>query len=510
MPSTSPWLREKLAEFPPLQKNAHFDVLVIGGGNTGISTAYVMKEAGLRVGLIEKDRCGSVNTGHTSAHLTCITDLRLSKLLHKLGKDHAQAVMDAGVLAIDTVEANCAKESIECHFARVPGFLHASLTQTEEESKDLEADLKAAVELGIEAVYLQSVPLVHKPGIRVPNQARFHPLKYLQGLLKRIPGDGCQVFENTEITEFSQKPFHVKANGFKVTFDYLVIATDVPLQGNNSLFDATLFQTKIAPYTSYVISAEVSPGSVPDALFWDTSDPYYFLRLEKDQGKEYAIFGGLDHKTGQEVNANERYQQLERLLQKYVPTAHVKARWSGQVVESVDGLPYIGEIADKQFIATGYSGNGLTFGTVAALMACDAARGRSNPWKDLFDPSRKKLSAIWNYMKENADFPYYLIKDRLKKSEAESPDHLASGQGKILEMEGNRVAAFKDEQGKLTLLSPVCTHLGCIVRWNQSEKTWDCPCHGSRFRARGEVFAGPAESPLEPYRSASEVGKGAK
>jgi len=496
------------SEFPALNANAHFDVLVIGGGNTGVTTAYLMKQAGLKVGLIERDHCGSVNTGQTSAHLTYITDLRLSKLLHKLGKDHAQAVLDAGFSAIDTLETICENESIECHFTRVPGFLHASLTDIKDESREFDSEMKAAEELGIEAVFLSSVPLLQKPGIRFPDQARFHPLMYLRGLLKLIPGAGCQVFEETEVTEFSQKPFHVIANGFKVTFDYLVLATDVPLQGNNSLFDATLFQTKIAPYSSYVISAEIPAGSIPDALYWDTSDPYYYLRLEKNQGKEYAIFGGLDHKTGQEVDVNDRYEQLEQLLQRFVPKAQVKARWSGQVVETVDGLPYIGEVADKQFIATGFSGNGLTYGTVAALMACDAAQGRTNPWKQLFDPSRKQLSALWNYVKENADFPYYLIKDRLKKSESQSPDKLAAGQGKILEIDGKRVAAFKDDQGKLTLLSPVCTHLGCIVRWNQSEKTWDCPCHGSRFQATGEVLAGPAETPLEHHVPSNMKSKG--
>lgn len=502
MPTTSHWSKgTTTTELPPLTGNAHFDVLVVGGGNTGISTAYVMKQSGLKVGLIERDRCGSVNTGQTSAHLTCITDLRLSKLLHNLGKDHAQAVLDAGNFAIDTIEANCRNGEMDCHFARVPGFLHASLTGAEDETQQFDAEMKAAEELGMEAVFLKSIPLIQKQGIRFPNQARFHPIMYLQELLKRVSGKGCQAFEHTEITEFSQKPFHVVANGFKVTFDNLVIATDVPLQGNNSLFDATLFQTKIAPYTSYVISAEIPVGTLPDGLFWDTSDPYYFLRLEKHQGKEYAIFGGLDHKTGQEVDANDRYQQLEKLLQQFIPKAQTKARWSGQVVESVDGLPYIGEIAEKQFIATGFSGNGLTYGTLAAHMACDAVRGRTNPWKNLFDPSRKQLSALWNYVKENADFPYYLVKDRLKESETESPDKLPAGQGKILQIDGKRVGAFKDDQGKLSLLSPVCTHLGCIVQWNQSEKTWDCPCHGSRFHATGEVLAGPAEAPLEQHSS---------
>ena len=210
------------------------------------------------------------------------------------------------------------------------------------------------------------------------------------------------------------------------------------------------------------------------------------------------MFGGLDHKTGQASRTSARFAELEKTLRRYLPAARVKHRWSGQVIESHDGLPLIGETAERQFVATGFSGNGITFGTLAAMMIRDALTGRKNPWRALFAPDRKQLrGGVWNYLSENLEYPYYMVKDRLAASEGKSLRSLKRGQGKILKIAGERVAAYRDAAGKATLLSPVCTHLGCIVHWNEAERSWDCPCHGSRFSATGALIAGPAESALE-------------
>jgi Rieske Fe-S protein len=211
------------------------------------------------------------------------------------------------------------------------------------------------------------------------------------------------------------------------------------------------------------------------------------------------VFGGEDHKTGQKKATTKAYARLLARLKDILPNAKIDHRWSGQVICTPDGLPYIGENAAKQFIATGYCGNGITFGTVAAMMAHDWITGRKNPWADLFAVDRKKIKgAAWNYLRENKDYPYYMIKDRLARPEADSVRELRPSEGMIIGRRGKKVAAFRDANGNIHRLSPVCTHLGCLVRWNPSESTWDCPCHGSRFKPTGEVIAGPAEEPLSP------------
>jgi len=268
--------------------------------------------------------------------------------------------------------------------------------------------------------------------------------------------------------------------------------------GKASLVSATLLQSKLVPHSTYAVGARLPQGLYPEALFWDTSDPYYYLRIDRHEDHDYAIFGGVDHKTGQQMDTKTNFQNLVRMLLTHLPQAVVDHHWSGQVFGSNDGLPYIGEVAKGQFAATGYAGNGMTFGTLGAMMACDAAMGRKNPWSDLFSVSRKKIrGGTWDYLRENIDYPYYMIKDRLTRSEGKSVDALAPGEGKILRIDGRRVAAYMDEKGGVTMVSPVCPHMGCIVHWNGAESTWDCPCHGSRFRATGQVLGGPAETSLE-------------
>jgi Rieske Fe-S protein len=257
-----------------------------------------------------------------------------------------------------------------------------------------------------------------------------------------------------------------------------------------------LFQTKLALYTSYVVGARIPSGLLPQASYWDSDNPYYYLRIDPGRGHDYAIFGGEDHKTGQEKNTRKPYRDLAERLRKLIPEARIERRWSGQILETHDGLPYIGEVADQQFIATGYCGNGMTFATIAALMCRDQLAGKKNPWTRLFDPSRKQLSGAWDYLKENADYPYYLLRDRIVRGSEATPGEVRRGEGKIVKTTEGKRAAYRDDQGVLTLLSAVCTHLGCLVRWNQAERTWDCPCHGSRFAPTGAVLSGPAEKPL--------------
>ena len=500
MARQSYWLTSaSLPRFPKLRQDGAVDVVIIGGGITGITAAYLLKKAGRSVALLERGRCARADTGHTTAHLTYVTDTRLSVLAKTFGTAHAQAAWDAGRAAMAQMRALVDEAPIACGYATVPGYLHAPWHQPDTaETSWLQAEAALAADLGFDAQYLASIPFAQRPGIRFANQARVHPRRYLAGLLSRIAGEGSHVYEHTEVTACQDAPLAVQANGHTIQCDYLIIATHVPLMGTTGLVRATLFQTKLASYSSYAIGAHVPKGLVPDALFWDTADPYTYVRVERRPRSDYVIIGGEDHKTGQETDVTACGQRLTDRLAALVPQAQVQAQWTGQVIATPDGLPYIGETAERQFVATGFAGNGLTFGTLGAMMATDAALGKPNPWRALFDVHRTTLTSMWDYLKENLDYPYYYLKDTLAAAEGTSLEALQRGEGKILRLGGQRVACYRNTQGNVTTLSPVCTHLGCLVHWNQADATWECPCHGSRFQATGAVLAGPAETPLEP------------
>lgn len=496
--TTSYWSTSAaLPRFSELADDAEVDVVVVGGGITGLTTAYLLAKAGKRVIVLERGRCGATDTGHTSAHLTMVTDARLSGLVETFGRTHAQAVWDAGLAAIATIDDIVREHAIDADFEWVDGYLHAPLGDASDERAPFEADARLADELGFDAEYVESAPLVKRPGVRFANQARFHPRKYLAGVAKAFVARGGRIHEHSDVEEFCDDPRGVKANGHAVSCEDVVIATHNPLVGLTGVAGATLFQTKLALYTSYVIAGRVAHGVVPDALWWDTDDPYLFIRVEPHRDHDVVILGGDDHKTGQQDDTEACYRHLEDRLRALVPTVDLTHRWSGQVIETPDGLPYIGQNADHQYAATGYGGNGLTFGTLAGIMITDAILGRENPWRELFDPGRKALTrGLWNYLKENVDYPYYLIRDRFAGAEAKSIREVRRGQGKVIERNESKVAAYRDPAGTVTLRSAICPHMGCTVGWNAAEQTWDCPCHGSRFTPSGAVISGPAETPL--------------
>lgn len=487
-----------LPSSPKLQRDEAVDVVIVGGGITGLTAAYLLMLDGRSVAVLERERCAEIDTGHTSAHLTMVTDRRLTELAKSFGKSHAQATWDAGLAAIAQIDAIVRDLDIDCEFAWVPGFLHAPIGDPTNGSAALFREEAAlAAELGFDAQYVDEVPYVGGPGVRFPEQARFHPRKYLAALARAITDRGGMIFEESAATEFGDRPLSVKANGHTLTCQALVLATHTPLVGNAGIVSATMFQTKLALYTSYVVAGRVEKGRVPDGLFWDTADPYHYLRLEQHRDHDIVIFGGEDHKTGQATDTGACFDRLERTLTSMVGDVDVTHRWSGQVIETPDGLPYIGETAAHQFAGTGYSGNGMTFGTLTAMMAADRIAGRTNPWSELFDPSRKKiLNAAWDYIKENKDYPYYLIRDRFAGAETRSLRAVPRGTGRIVDLNGQKAAVYRDARGNVTKRSAVCTHMACIVDWNEAEDTWDCPCHGSRFKPDGSVIAGPAESPL--------------
>ncbi len=495
------WSHVSLPEFPALQRDIDVEVLVVGAGVTGITTAYLLGQEGVRVALIDREKVASADTARTTAHLTYVTDERLHQLVSKFGADAARKFWEGGQVAIDTIERIVEETGNDAEFVRVPGYLHARIGR-ELDPKDVQAlrkDAELARSFGFDATFTEIAPYSAMPAVQFSQQAKFHPRKYLKGLLTVIEQQGGLIFENTAFESVDDgDPMTVRANGHEIRCKYLVIATHNPLMGKKGALTASLFQTKLALYTTYVLGARLPERAVPEGLYWDTNDPYDYLRIEERDDHQFAIFGGEDVKTGQEDDAERVFDRLTRRLHEVLPQARIERRWLGQVIETDDGMPFIGENEERELIATGFGGNGWTFGTLSALMARDRFLGRNNPWFSLLAVNRSQFhGGTWRYVQENVDYPYYFLRDRLRRPELDGLEQVGPGEGGIVGYQGKKVAAYRDESGKLTLLAPQCTHLKCLVKWNSADRTWDCPCHGSRFRSTGEVLGGPAEQPLK-------------
>jgi glycine/D-amino acid oxidase-like deaminating enzyme/nitrite reductase/ring-hydroxylating ferredoxin subunit len=498
------WLDSaEMPAFQSLDRHVDVNVVVVGAGITGLTAAYLLKRAGKTVAVLERDRIGGVDTMNTTAHVTCVTDLDLTELDKTFGRDHAQAAWDAGLAAIDQLDTVIREESIECGWKWVTGYKHVAANvsgeEAERETQRLRDEASLAESMGFDATFTEEIPWLGRPGIAFDGQARIHPRKYLARLARIVDDGSSFVFEGTSCDEVTESPAGLKITSgpYTIHCQYLVLATHTPLMGKTNIASATLLQTKLYLYTSYVIGGRLPSGIVPEALFWDTADPYHYVRVDRQGDHDYLIIGGEDHKTGQIADTKACFRRLEAAASRLVPGLEITHRWSGQVVETNDGLPFIGETSKQQFAATGYAGNGMTFGTLAGMMARDAALGLKNPWQELFDVGRTKVKGgAWDYLKENIDYPYYLVRDRFAGAESRSLRALRPGEGGVLSLNGQRVAAFRAADGSVSVLSPICTHMGCVVGWNTAEQTWDCPCHGSRFKATGEVLSGPAESPL--------------
>lgn len=501
----SPWKEgANQAVYPLLDRDLQVDALIIGGGITGITAAYLLTKAGKSVALLEKNRIASGETGYSTAHGTYPTDTRLAQLADYFGRNHAQAAWDAQLAAIQKIAEIVSEQQLEVELRHVPGYLFSTFgADVEKEGPELLTESHFAADLGFDVSYVQSAPVVKRPAIRFANQIKFHPGKYLAQLARHIIKEGGMIFENSEVDVVDDLPLRAHANGHTIQCTDVLIATHVPLQGIRSTLAAALFQTKIAAYSTYAMEAQLPPGSTSEALFWDTADPYLYLRFDRLPNYDRLIIGGEDHKTGQQTATEDCYLKLQTTLHALFPEAKIARRWSGQVIETNDGLPFIGEAAPGQFIASGYSGTGITWGTLAAMMFHDHANGIRNPWADLLSASRIPLLKTWDYLRENKDYPYYYLKG-LFSIDTEDGSHLLTGEGKIICRKGKKLAAFRREDGALCLHSAICPHMGCVVAWNAAEKTWDCPCHGSRFAGNGQVIAGPAECQLKAILTNSE------
>lgn len=484
---------------PQLSKDARADVCVVGAGIAGITTAYLLTRAGKFVVVLDDGPIGGGMTSRTTAHLVTALDDRYFELERLHGPNGARLAAESHAASIDQIEQIVKTEKLDCEFERLDGYLFVP-----------PGDSKEILNREVEAIYragLTDVKMVDRAPIqsydtgkalRFPRQAQFHPLKYLYGLVKAIERDGGQLYSNTHAQNIEggdQEARIQTATGPEVIADAVVVATNTPVN------DRFAIHTKQAAYLTYVIGARVAKGSVTKALFWDTPDPYHYVRVETGELFDILIVGGEDHKVGQRDDANVRFAALEEWTRHRFPMVEeVAYRWSGEVMEPVDGLAFIGHnpLDDKNvFIATGDSGNGMTHGTIAGMLITDLILERPNEWASLYDPSRKTLRATKDFIKENINVAEQLV-DLVTPGELDSSAELQPGSGAIIRRGLSKVAVYKDAAGNVHELSAVCRHLGCIVNWNSLEKTWDCPCHGSRYDELGHVIMGPANSDLPP------------
>ncbi|KAF2517157.1 FAD-dependent oxidoreductase [Flavobacterium foetidum] len=494
-----------IISFEKPQEDVNTEVLIIGGGIAGLTTAYRLLKAGKKIVLVEDGFIGSGETGRTTAHLSNALDDRYYYLANIFGEETAKLAAESHTAAIDEIEKIVDTLNIDCSFKRASGylFLHPS-----DKEKNLDKEYEATQNAGLETVLLESTPSIaggeSERCIEFKNQAQFHILHYLKGLAEAVVSLGGVIYTEAHAENISKEGATV--NGFKFTSSHIVVATNSPIN------DIVTMHTKQHAYRSYVIGGKIPKGSLPYSLWWDTGDmdskwvsqPYHYLRLENfDDEYDLLIAGGEDHKTGQaeeeDISEMSRYEKLEMWTRKYFPILdEITYRWSGQVIEPVDSLAFLGKNpgSDNIYIITGDSGNGMTHATIGAMIITDQILGIQNKWEEIYDPSRVTLRTAGDFLKEAGNMASQYL-DWIAASDLKNTADLQAGDGGILSSGLRKIAVYRDYDNTLQAFSAVCPHLGCVVHWNPDEKSFDCPCHGSRFATDGTVINGPAKTDLD-------------
>ena len=495
--SISVWMATaNLPRFSKLLTNTQADVCIVGAGIAGLTTAYLLGRAGKSVIVLDDGPIVSGETERTTAHLVTALDDRYLDLERLHGEKGAQLAAESHSTAINQIERIIREEHIDCDFERLNGYL---FVPPGESTDILDKEMAAAQRAGLSDVHMVArAPITSFDTGRTlcfPRQAQFHPLKYLAALAQAIMRDGGYIYTETHAAkiEGGESARIETGDGQTVTSGAVVVATNTPVN------DLLAIHTKQAAYRTFVIGAIVPAGSISQGLYWDTLNPYHYVRLSA--GGNVLIVGGEDHKTGQEDDAEARYSRLEQWARVRFPMmTKVEFRWSGQVMETVDGLAFIGRNPMDEpnvYIATGDSGNGMTHGTIAGLLLTDLIYGRENAWSALYEPSRKTLGALNTFVKETLNMAGQYV-DWVTSGDIKEDVLVPPGSGAIVRRGLKKIAVYCDDAGQLHERSAVCPHLGGIVAWNHSEKTWDCPCHGSRFDRSGKVVNGPAITDLPP------------
>jgi glycine/D-amino acid oxidase-like deaminating enzyme len=493
---TSVWAATaQLPAFSPLTSDTAADVCIVGAGISGLTTAYLLTQVGKSVVVLDDGAIGSGMTGVTTAHLVNALDDRFFDLERLHGERGARLAAESHTAAVDRIESIVNRERIACDFLRLDGYLFCA---PEHDEAYLDRELAAIHRAGLHAVTkVPRAPLSFDTGpcLRFPNQGQFHPLKYLAGMAQAVERGGGRIYTGTHATKVTGgNDASVETASAAVRAKHVVVATNSPV--NNLV----AIHTKQAPYMTYVIGARVPRNAVTKALYWDTGDPYHYVRLHPlDAEHDLLIVGGEDHKSGQADDTQQRHPRLEQWTRERFPSVgEVAYLWAGQVMEPVDGLAFIGRNAlDQQnvYTVTGDSGNGMTHGTIAGMLITDLILGRHNAWTQLYDPGRVSLRATGEFAKEAANMAAQYV-DLVTGGDVGDVAQIEKDSGAIVRRGVSKVAVYRDQTGALHERSAICPHLGCVVQWNTAEKTWDCPCHGSRFDKFGTVINGPANRDL--------------
>jgi glycine/D-amino acid oxidase-like deaminating enzyme/nitrite reductase/ring-hydroxylating ferredoxin subunit len=480
-----------------LQADMQADVCIVGSGIAGLTTAYLLAREGRKIIVLERANLGGGETSRTTAHLASVIDDGFQEIERLHGIESLRLHVQSHQAAISRIEQIVREEKIDCDFARRDGYLFAP---DEKSAEYIQKELEAAQRAGISDVHRVSAPPLPfrtGPALRFRDQAQFHSLKYLAGLFRALERDGAKLFSHT-VVESVEDGHTIRihtAAGPVVECSAAVIATNSPIN------DLVAIHSKQAPYRTYAVGARIPQGSVTPALYWDTEDPYHYVRLQPTGDHDVLIVGGEDHKTGQ-GDPNVSFAKLEKWTrERFETVTEINYRWSGQVMEPADGMAFIGRNPgnDNVYVATGDSGMGITHGTIAGVLLADLIQGRKNSWAEIYDPSRKIIGAVTEYVKENLNVAAKYT-EWFTGGDVDSVEQIPSGEGRIVRSGARKLAVYRDPQANLHACSAVCTHLGCLVAWNSVEKSWDCPCHGSRFNGEGRVLNGPAVRNLEPAR----------
>jgi glycine/D-amino acid oxidase-like deaminating enzyme/nitrite reductase/ring-hydroxylating ferredoxin subunit len=493
---TSIW-QDSMEPFAPTNKPEHdkvYDVAIIGGGITGLSTAWLLQKAGKQCIILEAKNIGFGTTGGTTAHLNTVLDTPYHTIAKNFGQDNAKLVAQAAREAIDLIRQNINELGIDCTFREEEGYTFA---QTEDQVKDLDEIYKSCQEVGVDIAYTKEipVPITHLKAIRFEKQAQFHPLQYVYGLAKAFENAGGVIVENTRVRSLEGDDIIKIVNNKTYAARAVVFATHIPIGIN-------LLHLRCIPYRTYAMAVRLKHDTdYPRALVYDSEEPYHYYRTQEIDGIPHLIAGGCDHRTAEEENTEKRFLHLEAHLRKHFEIEEVRYAWSSQYFEPADGIPYIGHLPGHNantLVATGFGGNGMIYSSVAAITLSKMLTGEETPYTKLFDPNRvKPIAGFVNFIKHNAVVAGEIISKVWPADKLNALVELAPGDSKVVKYDDATIALHKDEHGNLHALHSECTHMKCTIAWNAAENSWDCPCHGARFSITGEVLTGPAATDLE-------------
>ncbi len=476
------------SRYPSLVGRIKADVAVVGAGITGLTTAFLLKRAGAKVAVVEAAGVCSGTSGNTTAKITSLHRLIYARVEAAFGEERAKTFADANQAAIKEIETIAKELNIDCHFHRLPAY---TFTRSPSMVADMEAETRSAQKAGLPARFVREIdlPLRIEAAVRVDDQARFHPYRYCSGIAKAIDGDGCLVFEFSRAVDVKGRI--VKTENGEIEADHIVLATQLPFLDQAGTFAWNY------PSRSYLAAIRID-GEMPQGMYISAESPT--RTISRAAGSDYLLVGGESHKTGHDPDTYRRYDAIRQWAGRHFSVRSVDFEWSSQDFMPADGLPYIGRLhplAVNVYTATGFAKWGITRGTFSGMILRDTIMNIKNPWAEAFSSTRMNPSrSAKTFFLENFDVGKRFVFDRMSAIASKRPEDLPSGAGEVVRAKEGRAAAYRDENGVLHSVSPVCTHLGCYVTWNPAEKSWDCPCHGSRYDVDGNVLSGPTVSKL--------------